>query len=201
MQDRWDFDMAARTWQPNSSMSMGDLNHYVRDKGQVSLCIATYNKGTIGSGKVGDTKATGPQSIPTNIATALSFDAEIIDTDGMHSTNYTPDTFVPPVPGWYIAQGWVMYGAGVGYNDSAGALVNFRNVLIVKNTDFYTINGGGSLADVGVFPFFTPIIQYQSLPIYCNGADYLNVFCYIQCGSLRSLSVVSGIVAIYRLRG
>lgn len=64
------------------------------------------------------------QSIPNSAWTALTFDSEIIDTEGAHSTATNPSRVTPKTPGWYV--GW--FGASWASNTTGR-----RHILPRKN--------------------------------------------------------------------
>jgi len=55
------------------------------------------------------------QSIPDVTETALTWDAETLDTDGAHSLVSNTSRITPTTPGWYEVWGMVALASGTGY--------------------------------------------------------------------------------------
>lgn len=77
---------------------------------------AVYNDGNFWDNKkpVCYVAQTGAQSIPNNTLTAITFDSELIDTDGQHSTvSNTSRVVIGNTLGWYRITGTYFNGTNV----------------------------------------------------------------------------------------
>jgi hypothetical protein len=115
-----------RTWVPNEFVTDVIMNGStgIRDALNFLLSPPTVQ-----------VRRTTAQSIPNTTATAISFDAEDSDNDGMHSAG-SPTRLTCVTPGTYLVSGLIPYVA----NATGG-----REVRIVKNGVGVAVNGGRTL--------------------------------------------------------
>lgn len=120
------------------------------------------------------------QTIANSTLTAITFDTEVIDTEGMHSTTTTPSRITPKTPGWYV--GWF----GIGWStNSAGRRLN----MVRKNGTGSSSSGtfgrvdlrpgtGGTQATKGFrfWQYFNGTTDYLELMAYQSSGAALNTF-------------------------
>lgn len=117
----------------------------------------------------------GTQSISNATWTALKFDSEAYDTDGMHSTSTNTNRVTCVTAGKYLVWGYVTFDANATGN---------RYAAIKKNGTFYVIEmrptfGSGSTTTLHV-----------DLLINLEKGDYVELFARQESGG--SLNVHSG---------
>lgn len=119
------------------------------------------------------------QSIPNNAWTALTFDLEIIDTEGSHGTT-NPTRVTPKTPGWYM--GW--FGASW----VASSVVGTRAVTPRKNgnmavsagsygrMDWRGMTGGPAVKGMRFWMPFNGTTDYVELMSFQSSGAALGTF-------------------------
>jgi hypothetical protein len=121
------------------------------------------------------------QSMPDNVATALTFAAgsEVTDNDGFHDTVTNNTRITPTFPGWYLFTGAVYLAAAT---------------TPVTREAYFRQNGATSIApgsrDVGLA--ITSAIDVEPAYIYCNGTtDYVELICRQDSAAAVNTNVAS----------
>jgi len=107
------------------------------------------------------------QSMPDNVATALTFAAgsEKTDNDGFHDTVTNNTRITPTIAGWYEFTGVVWLAA---------ATTPVSREAYFRQNGATSIPGGGR--DTGLT--ITSAISVEPAEIYCNGTtDYVELMC------------------------
>jgi hypothetical protein len=120
----------------------------------------------------------GTQSISTGVETAVTFNTELQDTGGVHSTTVNPSRFTVVVPGYYQAE----------FNATFSASGSGIRQL------YFKINGGDFAGDglVVVAPLAAAHQFAVTLPLrYLNAGDYVEAYVYQTSGSTLTLGHAS----------
>lgn len=124
-------------------------------------------------------RATGAQSIANNTFVTLTFDAEDVDTTGMHSTAVNTGRLTAVYPGWYQLFGANCWAAG-------GAAATSRRMA------HYIVNGGSGLTgSIGGGTGMNSIMPavWRPIHLYLNVGDYVEVQVYQDTGGALSTYV------------
>lgn len=133
---------ALRTWTAGEIVTAAMLNTNVRDAINFLLSkpyVSVYQ--------------TAAQSIPTATFTAINFDTEETDNDGMHSTGTNPSRLTAVTPGWYLVSGQVAYAANATGSRNARLGVNLA-VVPASGTTTLPANGNLGVATVATRAVF-----------------------------------------------
>ncbi len=121
---------------------------------------------------------TSAQSIPNATHTALLFDAEVVDSSGMHSTSVNTSRATAVYPGY------MSYSGGISF---AGDATGQRGSYWAKSGT--PINGSNTLQPA------VQAVAYQAATrgdmAFFNVSDYLELFAYQNRGSALSASVTA----------
>lgn len=124
------------------------------------------------------------QSIANNSQTALTFDTELYDNDGLHSTTTNPTRLTPSRAGLWLLTGCIEYEANsTGYRDAIIRL-NGNNEVGWQRAQ----NVGPSLAVVAV-----------TTPHPMSTSDYAELVAYQQSGSALLVSSVTARAPIFSM--
>lgn len=124
-------------------------------------------------------RATGAQSIANNTFATLTFDAEDLDSTGMHSTSVNTSRITAVYPGWYFSAGANCWAAGGGAATSRRLSQHLVNAGSALNGSI----GGG----VGMNSIMPAV--WRSMHIYLNVGDYVETQIYQDTGSSLSTYV------------
>jgi hypothetical protein len=130
----------------------------------LSMALLTSNEGA-------KAYISSDQTIPNATWTAITFDSEVFDTDGIHSTVSNTDRFTVQTTGYYLLLGEVIwYGGGSGIRRITG---------IGKNG---LAGGAGTLAYAwnGVATFNN--VQVCNTIVYLEAGDYVTLCAYQDSG-------------------
>jgi hypothetical protein len=121
-------------------------------------------------------RATSTQSIADSTPTAITFDAEDVDTYGGHSTSVNPSRYTGQVAGWYWAAAKAFFGA-----NSTG----IRRISLYVN--------GAEYSQVDVPPPSSGAATMSIIElVYLNVGDYVEAWVEQTTGSALLLSPGSG---------
>lgn len=163
------------TWSAGDVLTFADLNYFVRDLAQASMCIA---------------RADGSQKIWHKTKTGVFCQVEDTDPDGMHSTSVSPNIFTPAVAGRYVVTAFVEFAAS-----SAGT---YRQVEVAFNTVTSTEYGFNRSLEFSAN--FATFLCVRSVPVVCNGTtDNLQIVASHDNGG--EALIHNGAICVYRLRG
>lgn len=129
------------------------------------------------------------QSIPNSTVTAIAFDTEDIDNDGMHSTVSSTTRLTIATTGRYQISGVIPYDVGA---------VGGRECRIVRNGSSVAINGARTLDDApssGSISVVVPAIQ-----VSLTAGDFLELMAFQSQGAALNTIAVNGIYPILRAR-
>lgn len=112
--------------------------------------------------------STGTQTLTTTTATAITFDAEILDTLGAHSTSVNPSRFTPTVAGYYKCIGQVCFAV-----DTTGDRTAWFHKNGASVTGATPYGGIPAMNGTGLSYGFA----HAFATILCNGStDYIELF-------------------------
>lgn len=116
------------------------------------------------------------QSIPNSTWTPLTFDTEIIDTEGIHSTATTPSRITPKTPGWYM--GWF---GGSWVNNTAGTRAvsprkNGNMAVSYGRMDWRPVAGGTVLKGLRFWMPFNGTTDYVEVIAWQSSGGALNTW-------------------------
>lgn len=124
------------------------------------------------------------QTVSNATWTAITFDAEDVDTDyanntTAHSTSSNPSRYTAIYPGWYDVGGGVSWAV-----NATGARGTYWSVngVIVSGSD--TLEPAVGVINVGY--------AARSMHIYLASGDYLELFAYQSSGGNLNTSVAAG---------
>lgn len=122
------------------------------------------------------------QSFPNGTLTAITFNTEVIDTEGMHSTTVNPTRITPKTPGWYL--GW--FGMSWSSNTAGRRLLMPR-----KNGSGVT--SGGTFGRVDWRPTSSGTVQkgFRFWQFFNGTTDYLELTAYQSSGANLSSTVAT----------
>lgn len=118
------------------------------------------------------------QSIP-NAGTALLWDTEIVDTDGMHSTTTNTSRVTIQTPGRYLLGGAVCFTANA--TGRRGSWWSVNGVALSGGEAIYASPSAGN-----------PTTSARMRAIYLNAGDYLELFAFQDSGGALATSVAFG---------
>lgn len=116
------------------------------------------------------------QSIPNQTWTALQFQTEIIDTEGMHSLTVNNTRVTPKTPGWYMG----FFGMSWTNNTLGKRQVvprkngNMSNTVTYGRTDVQPTNSGMVFRGFRFFMPFNGTTDYVEVAVWQNTGAALN---------------------------
>lgn len=111
------------------------------------------------------------QSIP-HAGTIVNFDAELIDTDGMHSTVSNTSRITAQTPGRYMLWG------GIGWSPNG---TNTRGAWLLING--VAVAGTEILVQASTTASSQTTVPLRTKTVYLNAGDYIEVFGYQSSGA------------------
>lgn len=142
-----------RTWAAADVVTAAMMNSNVRDA--VNFWLTARPKAHLLQGVA--------QSFTTATAAALTFDTEVHDNDGGHSTSTNTSRYTAVTPGWYMASG------GVGWASNA---VGIR--LLRWSVNGTTVNGSGTQ----VYAPATSVVIHlpaRTIMVFLTAGDFLEL--------------------------
>lgn len=119
------------------------------------------------------------QSIANNTLTAITFDTEVIDTEGVHSTSTNPSRVTPKTPGWYM--GW--FGCSWATTSTGRRLVMMRkngtgtgSAGTFGRVDWRPTSAGNAQKGFRFFQYFNGTTDYVELMVYQSSGAALSTF-------------------------
>jgi hypothetical protein len=123
----------------------------------------------------------GAQSIVNaGSGSAVTFDTEAVDTDGMHSTGTNTSRLTAVTPGYYVVTGHVVFASNATGERQAWLLINGTGSRI---------GFGTTLAMTGA-SHVTAVIA--STTLFLNVGDYVEMFAYQSSGGALNTDVTTG---------
>lgn len=116
---------------------------------------------------------TAAQSIANNSPTAITFDTEVIDQDGMHSTTTATSRLTAVTPGWYMMSGNVPFN---------GAAAGSRWVAFQINGVPTSRAGFAAVPNAGT----DKASPSTTVPVFLNVGDYVEMVCLHNSGAALS---------------
>lgn len=109
-------------------------------------------------------------SVPNNTWTALPFQTEIIDTEGMHSTTTNNTRVTPKTPGWYIGYfGMSWSGTTAGKRQVVPRKNgNLSNTVTYGRNDVQPTNSGAVFRGFRFFMPFNGTTDYVEVAVWQN---------------------------------
>jgi hypothetical protein len=129
------------------------------------------------------------QSIPNSTVTAIAFDTEDIDNDGMHSTVSSTTRLTIQTTGRYQISGVVAYDVGA---------TGGREARIVRNGSAVAVNGARVINDApssGGAEVVVPALQ-----VSLTAGDYLELMAFQSNGGALNTVAINGIYCTLRAR-
>lgn len=127
------------------------------------------------------------QSMPNNVWTAISFDTEIIDTDGGHSTSTNTSRYTCQVAGYYLVTGCTTFVSNS--TDYRGSAIYKNGVQVVGGANVQINNAGARTCVVVQAPIIIPLAVGDYIEMFGNqvsGAP-LNTAADVSAGKNSSL--------------
>lgn len=154
------------TFVAGSVLTAAQLNSNVRDAGNFWLTVKPAL----------ETIQASPQAIGTSTWTSVTFDTDVYDNDGMHSTVTNPSRATAVTAGRYL------------FLASLDFALNASGLRAVK----FLVNGTTSYAKDGqlVAPTSTDVALFTGMMTYLSAADYVELQCWQSSGG--SLNTGSG---------
>ena len=131
------------------------------------------------------------QSIPNNTATAIVFDTEDLDNDGMHSLVTNPSRLTCVTPGRYLVSGNIPY--------DVNAATGTREVRVVKNGAASAVAGGRLMTAVSSATVGTTC-ALSALEVSLDVGDYLELVALQVSGGSLNTFAVNGLFPVLRAR-
>lgn len=153
-----------RTWTVGELLTAAKLNTDLRDG--LNFLLASPRA---------QLYKTAPQSTATGTFTTLSFDAEVIDSDGAHSTSTNNSRFTAQTSGWY------QVSASIHWNPDSTA--GFRMTTIDINN-----SGTPQFFDMSVPMSDNSLVLNPCGMLFLNVGDYVEVKVYQNSGASRNVS-------------
>lgn len=120
---------------------------------------------------------TAVQSIPPGAWTALQFQTEIIDTEGMHSTTVNNSRVTPKTPGWYMG----FFGMSFAGTSTSGKRQgvprkngNMSNTVTYGRHDVQPTQSGAVFRGYRFFMPFNGTTDYVEVAVWQNSGGALN---------------------------
>jgi hypothetical protein len=161
----------------------------------------TFITAAIGQAGVGDpldflldppgaqVRRTTAQSIPNSTPTAIQFDAEDSDNDGMHSTVTNTSRLTCVTPGRFLVFGSIPYDTGT---------TGTREARIVKNGSGTSVSGGRFLISAPGGASMVALVG--PIEVALIAGDFLELFANQSNGTSLTTTAINGIFPLFRAR-
>jgi len=148
-----------RTWAAGEVITSSRLNANISD-------VLTF----LSSPPIMQVRATAIQSISNNTQTAILFDAEDVDSSGMHSTSSNTSRATAVYPGWYEFCGGIPIASSATGRRGYRFMTNGASVVAGSPVMLAPVNGNPTQ------------ITSRTVLIFLNAADYVEAQGYQDSG-------------------